>query len=78
MDKFAELIAARFGPQMAIVVIDVVKYAQKMGHLLDIDDNVMRDEDKIAAAIQQLMPVLQQVSGGATGQPVAPPPLGAV
>lgn len=76
MDKFAELIAARFGPQMAIVVIDVVKYAQKMGKLLDIDENVMRNEDKIAQAIQQLMPVLQQVSGGATGQPVAPPPVG--
>lgn len=78
MDKFAELIAARFGPQMAIVVIDVVKYALKIGDLMGIDRELLRDEDKIAAAIQQLMPVLQQVSGGATGQPVLPPEVGAI
>lgn len=78
MDKYAELIAGRFGPQMAIVVIDVVNYAQKMSKLMDIDPNITRDADKIAQAIQQLMPVLQQVSGGATGQPIAPPPVGAI
>jgi len=78
MDKFAELIAARFGPQMAIVVIDVVNYAAKLGKLMEIDQTVIRDADKIASAIQQLMPVLQQVSGGATGQPIAPPPVGTI
>lgn len=78
LDKFAELIAARFGPQMAIICIDVVKYAIKIGNLMGIDPEIIRDQDKIAAAIQQLMPVLQQVSGGATGQPVVPPEVGAI
>jgi Bacteriophage head to tail connecting protein len=78
MDKFAELIAGRFGPQMAIVVIDVVKYATKMGKLMGIDPDVMRDADKIAAAIEQLMPVLQSGIGHAVGGAIAAPPVGAV
>lgn len=58
-DRFAELIAARFGPQIAMVVIDVVKYAAKQGRLLGVDSELIRDDAKMQAAIEQLMPVLQ-------------------
>lgn len=58
-DKFAELIVARFGPQVGMIVIDIVAYAKKQGAKLGVDDDIVRDEDKIAAAIEQLMPVLK-------------------
>lgn len=59
MDKFAELIAARFGPQVAMVVIDIVKYAEKMGAKLGVDPEIIRDQKKMVAAIEELLPVLK-------------------
>jgi hypothetical protein len=58
-DKFAELIVARFGPQVAMVVIDIIAYAKEQGKKLGIDPNLIRDEAKMKAAIEQLMPVLK-------------------
>lgn len=71
LDKFAELITARFGPQVAMVVINTVKYSERLGELLDIDPKLLRDEAQITAAIEQLLPVLQATKGG-TGAAAAP------
>ena len=59
MDRFAELIVARFGPQMGMVAIDVIPYVKRMAEKLGIDPDMVRDETKMAAAIEQLAPVLQ-------------------
>lgn len=58
-DKFAELIAARFGPQVAMVVIDIIAYADEQRELLGVKKKLVRDEAKMVAAIEQLMPVLK-------------------
>jgi hypothetical protein len=74
-DRFAELIGARFGPQFAAVVIDVVKYAQKQGKLLGVDPALIRNETQITQAIEQLLPVLQATGFLPTASPdVAVPP----
>ena len=76
LDKFTELITARFGPQVAMVVINTVKYAERLGELLDIDPKLLRDEAQITAAIEQMLPVLQATRGGvgaAAAGPVVPP-----
>jgi len=80
LDRFTELIAARFGPQIAMVVVDIIKYAHRLAQLLGVDPDLLRDENDIADAIQKLLPVLQHFAGtaGAAGQPVAPPALGLV
>jgi hypothetical protein len=59
MDKFAELVAARFGPQVAMVVIDIVQYSNRLAAKLGIDPDLVRDEAKLTAAIEQLLPVLK-------------------
>jgi hypothetical protein len=76
-DKFAELISARFGPQIAMVVIDIVKYAGEQGRLLGIKTELIRNESDIANAIKQLMPVLQSATAGRPGE-IIPPQLGAI
>lgn len=58
-DKFAELIAARFGPQVAMVIIDIIEYAKEQGAYLGINPKLIRDEAKMTAAIEQLLPVLK-------------------
>jgi Bacteriophage head to tail connecting protein len=75
MDKFAELIAARFGPQVAMIVIDIVKYANKMGLKLGIDSDLIRNEKTIGDAIQQLLPVLKATGAipGSTPNVNVPP-----
>jgi Bacteriophage head to tail connecting protein len=76
LDKFTELITARFGPQVAMVVINTVKYAERLGELLDIDPKLLRDEAQITAAIEQMLPVLQATKGGvgaAQAPAIAPP-----
>lgn len=80
LDRYAEMIAARFGPQMAIVVINVVKYASKLAELMGVEPKLIRTEAEITNAIQQLMPVLQNLSGGGGGAAatIAPPPVGAI
>lgn len=76
-DKWAELIIGRFGPQLGAVVIDIIKYSQAQGKDLGIEPELMRDEAKLAKAIEQLLPVLQTVTAGGTGA-IAPPALGAI
>jgi len=58
-DKLAELIAARFGPQMAMVALDVIPYVKRQAEKLGVDPKLIRDEAKIKDAIEQLMPILK-------------------
>lgn len=76
-DKFAELIVARFGPQVGMIVIDIVEYAKLQGKDMGIEDKVIRDPNQIADAIKQLLPVLQNSTTGRPGE-IAPPGLGAL
>jgi hypothetical protein len=77
-DKWVELLVARFGPQLGMVIVDVTKYADRQRHLLGVDKDLIRDEAKMVAAIEQLLPVLQSTGflPGATpdvGVPAALP-----
>lgn len=72
MDKFAELIVARFGPQMGMVAIDVIPYVKALAEKLGIDPKLIRDEAKIKAAIEQLAPVLKSTGFLPTGTPDVP------
>lgn len=58
LDKFAELVAARFGPEMANIIINPFKWAAKVGKKMGIDVDVIRDEKEIQDTVQQLGPVL--------------------
>jgi head-to-tail connecting protein len=80
LDRFAEMITARFGPQIAMIVIDVVKYSSRLAELLGVPKELLREEKGIVAAIQQLMPILQNFAGGGGGAPAlaAPAPQGLV
>ena len=78
LDRFAEMIGARFGPQIALIVINVVKYAHRLAELLGVDPDLLRDENQIAGAIEQLMPVLKNFAGAGVGGETAPPPIGAI
>jgi hypothetical protein len=77
LDRFSEMLAARFGPQITMIVIDVVRYADRLARLLGVDKNLLRDEAKIADAIEQLMPILRNFVAGRPGE-IAPPPVGIV
>jgi hypothetical protein len=74
LDRFAEMIGTRFGPQMALVVIKVVKYAHRLADLLGIDRGLLNDETTIQKAIEQLMPILQNFAGSGVGGELAAPP----
>lgn len=76
-DKFAELIVARFGPQVGMIVIDIVEYAKKQGKDMGIEDKIIRNEVDIAEAIKKFLPVLQNSTAGRPGE-IAPPALGAL
>jgi head-to-tail connecting protein len=76
-DKFAELIVARFGPQVGMIVIDIVEYAKAQGKDMGIEDKIIRDPNQIADAIKQLLPVLQSATAGKPGE-IAAPGLGAL
>ena len=76
-DKFAELMVGRFGPQLGMIVIDIVQYAQLQGKDMGIEKEMIRNETDIAEAIKKFLPVLQSVSGGQAGA-IAPPALGAL
>lgn len=76
-DKFAELIVARFGPQVGMIVIDIVEYAKRQGKDMGIEDEIIRNPDDIAEAIKKFLPVLQSATAGRPGE-IAPPGLGAL
>ncbi|MCC6314817.1 MAG: phage tail protein [Thermomicrobiales bacterium] len=76
-DKWAELIIARFGPQLGAIVINLIEYAKAQGRDLGVEPELMRDEGQITRAIEQLLPVLQTVTAGRPGE-IAPPPVGLV
>ncbi|MCK1585479.1 phage tail protein [Bradyrhizobium sp. 168] len=76
-DKFAELIVGRFGPQVGMIVVDIVEYAKAQGRDMGIEDKIIRNPDDIANAIKQFLPVLQNATAGRPGE-IAPPGLGAL
>jgi hypothetical protein len=76
-DKFAELIVARFGPQVGMIVIDIVQYAKAQGKDMGIEEAIIRNEMDIAEAIKKFLPVLQTATAGRPGE-IVPPGLGAL
>lgn len=76
MDRFAEMVVARLGPQLAPVVIDVIPWVKRLAKLYGVDEGVIRDEAKIQAAIDQLMPILSNFTAGRPPEGGAPPPVG--
>lgn len=60
MDRFAEMISARFGPAVANIIIDQFKHAEDLADLLGYDKKRLRPKEEIQAAIQQLSGLLQQ------------------
>lgn len=76
-DKFAELIVARFGPQVGMIVIDIIEYAKAQGKDMGIEDKIIRNASDIDAAIKKFLPVLQNATAGKPGE-IAPPGLGAI
>jgi hypothetical protein len=76
-DKFAELIVGRFGPQVGMIVIDIVEYAKAQGKDMGIEDKIIRDPNDIVEAIKKFLPVLENSSAGRPGE-IAPPGLGAL
>jgi hypothetical protein len=60
IDRFAEMIAARFGPAIANIIINQIKHASDLADLLGVDKDRLRDEAEIADAIKQFSGLLQQ------------------
>jgi hypothetical protein len=77
-DRWAELITTRFGPQLGAVIINIFKFSDEQRRLLGVKKEMQNDEEGVAAALKQLMPVLQNFSGAGVGGQVAPPSLGAI
>ena len=67
LDRFAEMLATRFGVEMANLIINTFEYAERLAARLGIDPSLVRNEAQIKAAVEQLAPVL----GGAGGAPTA-------
>jgi hypothetical protein len=76
-DKFAELIVGRFGPQVGMILIDLVEYATLQGKDMGIETSMIRKAADIEAAIKKFLPVLENSTSGRPGE-IAPPGLGAL
>lgn len=76
-DKFAELIVARFGPQVGMILIDLVQYSTLQGKDMGIEPEMIRKAGDIEAAIKKFLPVLENSTAGKPGE-IAPPGLGAL
>jgi hypothetical protein len=77
LDRFAEMIAARFGPAVANVIIDQIKYADRQAELLGVPKTLLRQEGDIDAAIKRFAGLLQQ-GNTPTAPGVEPPPVGTI
>lgn len=75
-DRLAELIVSRFGPQVGMIVMDVVEYADAQRKALGVDEKLVRKAEDIADAIKKLLPVLQN-SGAVPNIPAIAPSAGA-
>lgn len=71
--RSVEIPAQLYGPQIAAITTDPILVQGKVSKILGTTD-IARDEAKVKAAIELLMPVLQATSGG--GQPIDPATLG--
>ena len=76
-DKFAELIVARFGPQVGMIIINLIEYARLQGKDMGIEESIIRNETDIDAAIKKFLPVLENSTTGRPGE-IAAPSLGAL
>lgn len=61
-DRFVELMVSRFGPQVGMIVVNIVKYAQQQAKLLGVDQDLVRNETDLADAIKKFLPVLQSTN----------------
>ena len=76
VDKWAEMVTARLGPEMGNVVINGFKYAEYLATKLGVPPGLLRSEAELQQTVQQLGPILG--GGGASydmggGQPGAAP-----
>lgn len=67
MDRLVEMLNLRFGPEMTNLIVNGVKYAHRLAQKLGVDTGLLRSEDEMKAAIEQLAPVL----GGGAAPPAA-------
>lgn len=58
MDKFMEMLTARLGPEMANIVVDGFKYAERLGMKMGIDTGILRPPEQLQQTVQQLGPIL--------------------
>lgn len=65
MDRLAELVQARFGPEAVTVVLKPVEYANRWADRLGVDKALVNTQDELAQAVQTLGPVLGGGGGGA-------------
>jgi hypothetical protein len=79
LDRFVEMINVRFGPQVANVLINQIKYANRLALLIGVPPELLRTENEIAGALKQFAPIIENFAGGG-GKPaaIAPPPVGAI
>ena len=71
MDRFVEMVAARFGPAMANILIDQFKHTSDLAKLMGYDPARLRKEEDIGEAIKKFSGLLQQ--GNAPTELSAPP-----
>lgn len=71
-DRFCELIAARFGPQILNLIVDQFTYAAFLAEKMGIRVDILRKQADLQNTIKQLGPVLGQVGGQAGATPPAP------
>jgi hypothetical protein len=72
-DRLAEMLAGRFGPAIANVLINQIKFARRQAERMGVNTDLLREEGEIAGAIKQFAGLLQQ---GNAPAPIAAPPAG--
>jgi hypothetical protein len=58
VDKWAEMLGARLGPEMANIVINSFEYARWLAAKMGVPPNLTRSEDELQQTVQQLGPIL--------------------
>lgn len=67
LDRFVELLSARFGPDVVTAVVKVLPYARRLASRLGVDESLINTEQELQAAIERFAPVLGGGAGGAGG-----------
>lgn len=58
LDRFVELLAARFGPEIVNVLVDQFGYSARLAEKLGVDPELVRTEDDIGQIMEQIGPLL--------------------